>query len=509
MSQPEPTKADPKDMNVTTFHHTLVWPLLLVGPGNNADTEAIEPFIAALTEAGWIETAATDCTRVEDDHDYDEIVYFHPFVRDFLFGDGETPQRDRLLRRLKRADIKSIKVGLSAGEEVTLDVKRAEIRLIRPRVLILVLELARPADVRLRFDQVLDLQNRLRRVFPPFFENEAFQGEALASFQWGGLATPTGLKLDSTREEFTKPVLVGSEPPIYAHWQALFGPVLKPLSSAKDRHTRDGLFLQQIVDDRMPAMSYIAVDQPELLSEDLLDNLPAFDSAGFDYDPEFRARLRDGLRYTRFRHWGTTYFCNGTSFTVLTSTKAPPYLLKHFQRHYLHLGVIAHYQHSALLYFQDQFAERCREMAGVKNDEEFLDPTWRKKVRVLLQRFLKFRTRSYFTEVSNQIQGKDLFALWTTQLGTAKLFESVADTCDHLYQALEAFEERQLVAKAEWGLGLTILLGGIGVVAALGSLVPEWEKFDHLYLWLRFGLATGLGSILGGLAWWLFWKRSR
>ena len=35
----------------------------------------------------------------------------------------------------------------------------------------------------------------------------------------------------------------------------------------------------------------------------------------------------------------------------------------------------------------------------------------------MLQRFLKFRTRSYFTEVSNQIQGRELFTLEDRSLG--------------------------------------------------------------------------------------------
>ena len=126
-------------------------------------------------------------------------------------------------------------------------------------------------------------------------------------------------------------------------------------------------------------MSFIAVHNPAEIHQDDLDRLPAFDTPGLDYEPEFRDRLRDSFQYTRFRHWGTTYYCNGTSFAMLCGIGGfTDLLLTHFRRHYTHLGVIAHFQHAALLYFADEMAETAKELAAQSGNDDLSNPAWAK-----------------------------------------------------------------------------------------------------------------------------------
>jgi hypothetical protein len=496
---------------VTKFHHTLLWPLLL--RGHEEDPHKIDPFLQALRAAGW-EEFELGTTGVAADFTYEEIVYFHPFVRDFLFGDGYTKTENRLLRRMKYPKLTGVKVGLPDGTNLDLRVERAELRLIRPRVLLVILEISnRRGDTEertpLTLEQVLVLQSNFRRAYPPYFLGEK-QGDTLRSFEWVGLTTPSGTRtLAAGRQPFEVFLREGAEPPVYDHWQALFGSALQPMRSLANRRGDAGLYYQQIVDERIPGMSYLAVSDPNLIDEEVLDRLPAFDPPDLSYDPDFLAAGRAAFRYTRFAHTGTTYYCNGTSFTLLTRNDAPPFLLDHFRRHYAHLGVIAHYQHSALLYFLDAFAEASRDLVGHSTSVEFRDPAWRKKVRLLLHRFLKFRSRSYFTEVSNQIQGKELFDLWTEQLGTPALFERVADLSAQFYEVLEDKETRELTVAAEVGLGISIFLAAFAAVGQISALVPRSQEVG----WETFGWATGVGlgfSVLwfGGFRLWS-WLRNR
>lgn len=291
---------------------------------------------------------------------------------------------------------------------------------------------------------------------------------------------------------------------MYAHWQKLFGTSIKPYQSVADRDG-EGLFLQQLLDNRMPAMSFIAVDDPGSIHPDDEDRLPAFDPPGLDYDPQFRTSLRDSFRYTRFRHRGTAYYCNGTSFAmVCDSGEYKDLLLMHFKRHYTHLAVIAQYQHAALLYFADELADSAKSLA--RSDGEASDSKWRDRIRKVQHRFLNFRTRCYFTEVSNQIQGKDLFRLWFDHLGTQDLFERVSQTSSEVYEAQENHEIKELT-KAQKNLAVIATIGlPMSIVLTWAALFPEAVREDFR--------VTG-STIIGGPWIWLviaslvavvFWK---
>ena len=282
---------------------------------------------------------------------------------------------------------------------------------------------------------------------------------------------------------------------MYSHWQVFLGDQIKPFETARNR-VDSGLYLQQLIDDRIPGMSFISVDNPSEIHQDDLDRLPAFDSPDLDYEREFRGRLRDSLQYTRFQHRGTIYYCNGTSFAVLH--KFGPFsdfLLTHFRRHYTYLGVIAHFQHAALLYFADELAETAKVLAAQSGNDDYSNPAWAERIRSLQRRFLKFRTRSYFTEVSNQIQGKDLFRLWFGQLGTQVLFDRVSATNSEVYQALENHEMKEL-AKVQMQLASE----STAIAKTQKVLAEETKQLTASQTELA-GIQTRLSHIaMGGLA---------
>lgn len=497
----------PSEIPVRAFHHILFWPVIMRGPARSdaedGEDSSIEPFIKAFEAAGWKEEAGQK-NGVHEDYSYAEVVYFHPFVRDFLFGDGKTTNDKRTLRRFARDDLKSLRVKIEMGTDqnpdpldVALRVERAELLLIRPRIALFLVEVsnrtltAKTVEIAkdrtpLNLQQVMYLQSQLRHIYPPYFK-PAGHGDCPTAVEWNLEAVSTFQTTLSPESQFREFTMTGAEPPVYAHWRKLFendpaNPQIAPLRSALGRNS-GGLFLQQLLDDRMPAMSFISVDNPREIHQDDEDRLPAFDTPALDYESEFRDRIREGLRYTRFRHWGTTYYCNGTSFTeVCNSEWFSNILLGHFRAHYSHLAVISQYQHAALLYFADELADCAKEMAD-GSAEERTDEGWRERLRKLQHRFLKFRTRSYFTEVSNQIQAKDLFRLWQDQLGTAALFERVSDASADVYEAVENHEMKMLTVQqkkladvATVGLKMSIVLTVVSLIVAWAGLYNEKIK---------------------------------
>lgn len=530
---------------VKAFHHTLLWPVLMRGPAGfkeEAD-QNIDAFVTAFESSGWVEQVG-ESNGVHRDHTYSEVVYFHPFVRDFLFGDGLTTKDKRAVRRFTRSDVTGLKVVIKPKEdsddgkfELELKVERAELLLLRPRVAILLVEVSNrdlqakfvsgqdptvtDARTPLTLDQVLLLQSRLRHIYPPYFEGTA-HGDCPAEVKWQGLPESTEVEKytpDTPLGTFDAFTRVGAEPPVYDHWRQWFGCGVKPLRSANDR-AAGGLLLQQLLDDRMPGLSFLAVSNPEAIDPTDLDCLPAFDPPGLIYDPAFNAALRGGFQYLRFRHYGTTFYGDGTSFAVVCNTT--PFsetLLGHFRRHYTHLAVIAHFQHAALLYFADELAETAKMLANRKTESEFSDEGWRYRIRVIQHRFLKFRARGYFTEVSNQVQGKDLFAFWLRHLGTAALFDRVAATNSQVYDALESFEAHQMSDAQVWlgkiagfGGAVSLALSVTAFVFAIAGLYDNPEREAVVFggttdvpSWLAFWLIlAAVPGVLVGLGFGLF-----
>ena len=458
-------------IDVRAFHHVLLWPMLMRGAGENPvphskTAKIIDQFVDALSQAGWQEATTPD-NSVHPDFTYEEIVYFHPFVRDFLFGDGRDNHESRAIRRFKRTDLSSIVLELEKFGSIQLKVERAELLLIRPQVVILLIEVSNrkpSADVSepsiesprtpMTLSHVLNLQCQLRHIYPPYFSGSA-HGDCPLSVEWIGRKNKTEFSTSSDPDAFRQFVMTGAEPPIYGHWESLFNPpdkqLIRPIQSALNK-SEPGLFLQQLLDCRMPGQSFISVDDPTAISQDDQDKLHTFDPVGFDYDPDFRAAHRSDFRYTRFRHWGTTYYCNGTSFAlVCNSREFSNLLLNHFRRHYTHFAVIAHYQHAALLYFGDELAEVAKRIHPLSEKKcTSRGDSWQLDLEKLRHRFLKFRTRSYFTEVSNHIQAKDLFSLWFRHLGTKELFENVSNTCVELHAAAENEETKQLTKNSNY-----------------------------------------------------------
>lgn len=504
-----------QDITVRGFRHIVFCPLLMRGqPASEAPDRTpdrkhegmLQPWVTELTEGGlWTELSAA---QIHPRFTYEQIVYFHPFVRDFLFGDGDSQSENRTTRVLSRTDVRAVEVELGkeqpAGTKIRLDVLRTELYLCKPCVAILVIEVTNPIRVGREqppsLDELQDLTDQFRRLYPPFWrKNDPEPGLCLRSLTWLGendqpldiakqlherqvTNSPTGgepiprLLLDSPRDHFDAFTRVGGEPPLFAHWQWFFGNTIDIAQKQAHIHPSDGspirgLYVQQLLDERMPVMSYFAVDDPAEISTGDRDRLTFVDASGPDeypYDEEFLRNDRPRHTYARFAHYQTHYFCSGYGFAMLGKNTDffHTVLGDHFGRHYFCLGLIAHYQRAALLYFADELASSVKDLAGKTIGEELASPEFRKHVEQIQHRFLKFRSRSFFPEVSNQLQGRELFRMWFEALETERLFDLVDSTSERLTSVLAERESRQLARIATSAVPWLI---GLAVAAALFS----------------------------------------
>src|SRR5207253_1937094 len=96
----------------------------------------------------------------------------------------------------------------------------------------------------------------------------------------------------------------------------------------------------------------------------------------------------------------TLYACCGFGFTVITTPGA--FIVEHFRNHYFQLGLLAHFHRASLLRFSKRF-----------NDVMLLEPEshW-DRLQDVRREFAEFISTSWFHEISNQEQGRELFELW-------------------------------------------------------------------------------------------------
>jgi hypothetical protein len=548
-----------KQIEVKAFRHIVMWPVLLRGRpiSRVGDESALQPWVEEFTRdrSEWQEQlddppdVGADGTGIPGVHPrfrYEQIVYFHPFVRDFLFGDGAELLRNRSTRILTRNDILGVDVELGPyqpeGVKLRLDVMRTELYLCKPCVAILVMEVTKPrfvdSDQPVTLDMLQDFTDQFRRLYPPFWwdslENKmdaCKPGLCLRGLTWLGenmkpLAfvqdMPTAdvcdpdnstakpmRDLTSPKKNFEAFSRTGGEPPLFAHWQWLFGKTVRPALTQKDirsphGETMSGLHLQQLLDERMPVMSYFAVDDPAEVTVGDLDRLTFVDASGSDaypYQAQFLANRRTRYSYERFAHYGTRYFCSGYGFSMIGRANDSMYsqtLLDHFSHHYFCMGLIAHYQRAALLYFADELAISMKVLAGKPIRKELCSGDFRNHVEMIQHRFLKFRSRAFFPEVTNQLQGQELFRLWFDVLETEPLYQFVDSSSERLTSVLAERESRQLsrvaTAAIPWGI---VLATASVLLAAKGSLnlFKNWgHEIDGILIAIL--LVSGLVGLL-------------
>jgi hypothetical protein len=372
-------------MQVDLFHEILIWPLRLEEagrehPGLVERERTLDAWGGRITSKHWEEARdpfsrgipSLESTR------YAEYVYFHPFVQRFLYGDGKTRPA---LRLFTRNDIKGMRVGMSE-QSVDLNVERVHLYL-DARVALLVVEVS-AKEVPLEL--VEDLQDQIRRVYPPFFLSGR-PGLCPDSVEWlDERSQPYGRASDyADMNGYLRQFKADHVVPVAAHWQFL----LEPLEAFTPGKPQGTLAYKQIEDERMQAMSYLAVRSPFEITRDHFVRLALYDSHGdpgnLPYAEEFLSGFERAHCYDRFWDkrggYSTRILCSGYGFTMVGDSAWQGFvdeshgLLAHFRQHYFQLGLIVHFQKASLLVLVDRLYQAVTALA--ESSSMHCCPNWR------------------------------------------------------------------------------------------------------------------------------------
>ncbi len=524
--------------SVRLFRQILIWPLLLKDKARpRRGVEGLGRWKEALRRSRDWREVSQDQRAANRPRDYEEIVYFHSFVRDFLYGDAGSGGVDgpaSPMTIFARHDIEQVKVTLTTGSEVHLKVDRAELYLFETFVALLVLEASwdsladPPLMPELALNDLQDFNDQFRRAYPPAW-SEGLPVRFPRELAW---------KKDGSWKEFEGGieddyrafVRNGAEPPVAAQWRFLLDPLVPYEGGTDQDHDPARFPVQQLEDERIQCMTLLAFDNTRSLKRGDLIRLALYDDSGSSDSLPYSERYLEDFEadYCWDAFWmqdpaedqgwadrlTTRYMCCGYGFTMIGEHGGGMgYIVKdtegtgHFRKHYFKIGLIAHFHRASLLMFSDQLSDAVKEF-DLNDDAK--RQRYRRRVEEIQEDFLRFRSRYWFTEVSNHVQARALFELWTRHLGNRDLFEQVLNEIRAVNEVLNAKEqERQttvatlLQVVAGIGLAMTILIGWL-------TVEPDAEGFRGRLGWtlgivaaalvLLVAISTPLGRGFSGLA---------
>ena len=529
--------ADQSEQSFHEYRQILLWPLEITRPETLDDLAALCNQIQSFRYTGNENQIVQPWNRLTDSWDrgtgdererYAEFLYFHPFVQRFLYPGADDFEAGAFIA-LERTDIARMRVALgkhSADEtETILHVDRVHLYLFGTQIAILVVEASSMGELPRR--TVLELESQLRRAYPAHLTPRQGLGDFVGGdfprrFAWldshGHAIRHLGIFDCDHHEDFIGKTRQTRRAPIAPHWRSLIEP-LKPSSEAE----MEEIAVEQLVDDRIPSMIFLQHGDPAAVTRDDLmrhcflcgdDEQP-----GLPYSPRFYPGSEFEKRFMYQRFWDpdakngrrTLYLCCGYAFTALTALGDPGDRIRsHFRHHYFQLGLLVHFHRASLLRFSRRFnhalpRNRKDERAGA--------------IRELRREFARFVATSWFHEVSNQEQGRELFQWWTGHLGSVKLMKNIMTEVAAVDEVLELDRQKELddvnaeMTASQNNLAkrvdkLTFLLYGLTaatlIVALLDSetvrhLITGDSKY-HSFVWgwdLVWGVV--LAVLLGGV----------
>jgi hypothetical protein len=495
-------------MQVELFHQILIWPLRVEAPGMEKGEwmDGLEKLfqehspwktISDLYETGM------DAPSIQ----YAEFVYFHPFVQDFLFSKNAA----KAIRMMQRTDVAKMHVQLKDSSHL-LNVLRARLYMVRTGIILLVIELC---GKHIELMALEDLTDSVRRAYPPYWNHEGQAGHCPVEVKWLASSGQEMVKSNyGEMESHIKFVHEHRHPPVSRHWQWLLEPLKNDGSTV--------LTYSHIEDERIPSMCYFAFSDPAKLTNGDFLRLGSLgehgDPSTLPYAALFSQDFQEKCCYDRFwdpttpgHEWMTTrYLCTGYSFVMLG--KMGPFFsdaengaLAHFRHHYFQFGLIAQLQQASLLVFSSRLAAAVTDYSESYHRAKLYD-----KIEQLVLDIADFTARFRFDEVSNQIQGQELFNLWYEQLGTRKLFQQVMDETRFVQQVHADYQrDRQTKAATKltsigaYGVPLSLLIAiAIGIspyLAPHARIYWGWADWESWTLALVSALCLGgaIGFILG------------
>lgn len=466
--------------NIEKFREIVLWPVQLLPRHESTEIQNHwECLSATSADSVWNEVAdefSVDPAEFKERH-YKEFVTFLPFVQRFLYGEGGGSDGDGRFGRspihvFRRNDVAQARITLPGDPlPATFDVAHVDLYFFYDiDIAILVMEII---GEELSLRRALDTLYRFGRAYPTHWEPSGHGGHCAERVEWlshGGAV----LAVSDYEKKARYLRFVGEHraPCVASHWEYLMEPLVL------DHSQREGsVRYREIEYQRMPLMSYLALDEKDRLTRGDLVRFGLVTRPGDARTLPFSEQFLEDFerRYCYDRYWeeaqehdfsNTRFLSNGHDFTMIGEAGEPFFtdtesgMLGQFRHQYFLLFLITHFHKAALLMLSNRLVAELSRLDIRRPDSVRV---FRRDVKHVTEIFLRFTNRYWFHEVSDQAQAHDVFTMMRNHLGTDELYKRtrlrILDMNDYL-------ERDQLRRQSDAVVRLTVVttFGLIGTV---------------------------------------------
>jgi len=477
---------------VRHFRQILLWPLQLMPLKEDAQ---IQKHWELLEQAGgpqpWRELSSELSGNRHHFHrrHYNEFATFLPKVQRFLYGekgagDQSAWHSQSPVRVFRRSDIARVQVTYRGdGSPILFNVGHVELYFFYDiDVVLLALEIF--ADD-LDLEQVQSTLYGFGRAYPLDWGADGGGSHCPARVEW--LDASGGVLSRSDYEKMDRYLAFVARyraPHIASHWEFL----LRPLEMYYEGGAGQ-IRYRQIEFHRMPLAAYLALDDPQVLTQADFVRLGMAAAPGRSDLLPYSKRYLVGFenRYCYDRYWcpedpGLTsrFVCCGSTLVVVGSARQRRFtdpetgVLGQFRHQYFLLFLIAHFHRAALLMFSDRLVDALNrlDIQKVETVRQF-----KRSIRQVFEVFLRFTHRYWFHEISDQAQAQELFRMCAVHLDTEELFNELREQVQAMSSYLDSDSLRRQ-SNSMLRLTVVTIFGMVGSVTTgfLGmNLINETE----------------------------------
>jgi len=180
---------------------------------------------------------------------------------------------------------------------------------------------------------------------------------------------------------------------------------------------------------------------------------------GYAYDPKFIDKLldRDSLRrwmglgnYSGYCGYANAYLGFGYFFNNVIAPSCVPYI-------YGRMLTLALFYQTTLRHYNRRMNYAMKQLS---EDRKTI------KIQRLRREFIRFTNSYWFREVTNQVQGIEVFNLQTQALGLEAEYSLIKDEMERAYEYSTTLRSEKLNEKILWLTGAGVVLATVAVIAA-------------------------------------------
>lgn len=423
---------------------------------------------------------------------FNERQYYFPFVHPIMYDMKD--EESNLMHHYER---KEPKMG---GVEYRIKIKNREepyrlmldsmnLNLYSTGVGVLTLFLANSATR--EKEDILNINQFGRRIMLPFYgDKDKKEGRQTAESL---CITGLGTDYTETFDDIT--------PSKNATWKpAKF--ITRLISDLSDDIDTDNI--HPIIDDRMLVNCWYpnnelaarVKDDKDFIMGDFWYRYIFVDGSGEEtcQNDEMKEKLLKESTYQRWQKYGTLYGL--TRYSLMALTDEGEYscnvLAKHMRTIYSRMFELVIVQRASILRFSGEVTKVSKLSNGISHKRKHL-PEY---IESLYQEYISFANQVYFTYVTAQDQGIEMYDMLMRQFTSADKVKDLDSEIDELYQFVTLIIEREQNDMGQWlNTIATILLPATVVAALLGV-----NKYDSSYMLKDIifcvGLAVGMWIFL-------------